>query len=138
MDSYDEAKEKSLSAKVLVLTNNADEIIVQANQELAEFEFTIIKGSPFPFFVEFLVKGITKGNGLKVLCEKLGYKVDQVIAFGDGDNDAEMLEAAGLGIAMKNAKDVAKSRANVVLEVSKNLCIFLAVIILNALALLMM
>ncbi len=124
ISSYDDAKERSLSAKILIMTNNADKIIHDAHIELADHQFSIIKGSPFPFFVEFLVNGITKGHGLSQLCSLLGISLDHVVAFGDGDNDAEMLELAGHGIAMKNAKDKAKTKSNLVLEVySKFACI---------------
>jgi len=43
---------------------------------------------------------------------KIGVPLDNVVAFGDGDNDIEFLRMAGRGIAMKNARDVAKSAAN--------------------------
>jgi hydroxymethylpyrimidine pyrophosphatase-like HAD family hydrolase len=39
-----------------------------------------------------------------------------VVSFGDGENDEEFLRYAGLGIAMKNARPLAKSAANLVLE----------------------
>ena len=38
----------------------------------------------------------------------------QVLAFGDGENDLEMLQMAGTGVAMDNAKDIVKSVANCV------------------------
>ena len=38
-----------------------------------------------------------------------------VVAFGDNYNDISMLEAAGLGVAMGNADDAVKARANVVI-----------------------
>ena len=34
-----------------------------------------------PFFLEFMAKDVSKGNAIKALCHKLGYSVDQVIAF---------------------------------------------------------
>ncbi|XOQ44812.1 MAG: 5-amino-6-(5-phospho-D-ribitylamino)uracil phosphatase YcsE [Clostridium sp.] len=45
-----------------------------------------------------------KGDGLLNLCKKLGVGMESVMAFGDGDNDRNMLKAAGLGIAMGNAE----------------------------------
>lgn len=44
-----------------------------------------------------------KGDGLVNLCKTLGIGLESVMAFGDGDNDRSMLQAAGLGIAMGNA-----------------------------------
>lgn len=49
--SYDEAMEKSLAAKILVLTNNPDELIRICNERLPPGLFHLIRGSPMPFFV---------------------------------------------------------------------------------------
>jgi hydroxymethylpyrimidine pyrophosphatase-like HAD family hydrolase len=46
--------------------------------------------------------------------------MDNVAAFGDGDNDKEMLQWAGLGVAMQNARDVTKAAADVVLELTND------------------
>jgi hydroxymethylpyrimidine pyrophosphatase-like HAD family hydrolase len=53
--------------------------------------------------LEVQPNGITKATGLRQLAESLGISLDQVIAFGDYDNDAEMLQAAGLGVAVGDA-----------------------------------
>lgn len=55
-----------------------------------------------------------KGLGLARLCARLGLTLEQVIAFGDSENDEEMLEAAGLGVAMGNALDYVRQHANAV------------------------
>ena len=44
-----------------------------------------------------------KGRALLALCAALGIDPAAAVAFGDGSNDAEMLQAAGLGVAMANA-----------------------------------
>lgn len=41
--------------------------------------------------------------------------MDQVVAFGDNYNDISMLEAVGLGVAMGNADDAIKERADLVI-----------------------
>ena len=58
MTSYDDAISKSASAKMLLLTNDADGLIEVAEKELPIGTFHIIRGSPDPFFVEFLKPGI--------------------------------------------------------------------------------
>ena len=45
----------------------------------------------------------TKDRGLLQLCEALGISIEDAVAIGDGGNDADMLRAAGLSVAMKNA-----------------------------------
>jgi 5-amino-6-(5-phospho-D-ribitylamino)uracil phosphatase len=64
--------------------------------------------------VEVMPKGINKLIGLKKLTERMGIPMSQVMAFGDFDNDVEMLSAAGLGIAVANASSRAKKAADLV------------------------
>lgn len=56
-----------------------------------------------PNYVEFLPPGITKGAGLQALCAKLAIERENVVAIGDWLNDLEMVEWAGLGVAVANA-----------------------------------
>jgi hypothetical protein len=65
--------------------------------------------------VEILPKGISKATAVKSLADSLGVRMDQVMAFGDYDNDAPMLSAAGLGIAVENASAAAKAAADLVI-----------------------
>ncbi len=55
---------------------------------------------------------VTKSDGVTVLCEHYGIKIEEVIAMGDELNDIDMISSVGLGIAMANAnpriKEVAK------------------------------
>ena len=54
-------------------------------------------------FLEIVAEGIDKGVALRALASRLGLPMDEVMAFGDGQNDASMLRAAGTGVAMGNA-----------------------------------
>ncbi|MCO6539648.1 MAG: pyridoxal phosphatase [Gilliamella sp.] len=58
------------------------------------------------------VKGNTKGNGLIHWAEHENIDLSEVVAFGDSYNDISMLSIAGLGIAMGNADDEVKAKAN--------------------------
>lgn len=53
--------------------------------------------------LEFTAQGVSKATGLQFLTGYLGLSMEQVMAIGDSGNDAEMLRAAGLGVAMGNA-----------------------------------
>ena len=46
------------------------------------------------------------------MAESLGVKREEVVCFGDNENDISMLSYAGLGIAMGNAEDVVKEQAD--------------------------
>jgi hypothetical protein len=56
-----------------------------------------------PFFLELASPEVTKASGLAFLAEHLGFSAERTIAFGDGENDVELLEWAGFGVAVANA-----------------------------------
>lgn len=71
--------------------------------------------------VDIARKGNSKGYRLTRWVESQGLSMKDVVAFGDNFNDISMLEAAGTGVAMGNAADEVKARANVVIgENSEN------------------
>ena len=53
-----------------------------------------------------------KEQGVKAVVEKLGIPIEDTIAFGDGYNDLSMIEYVGLGVAMGNANQALKDRAD--------------------------
>ena len=67
---------------------------------------------------ELEIESITanKGKAVLDLGRKLGVSADQIIAFGDGDNDVTMIEAAGIGVAMKNGMQTPKDAADIITE----------------------
>ncbi len=52
-----------------------------------------------------------KGNAVAAVLRHYGFSKDEAIAFGDGHNDIEMLEAVGIGVAMGNGEDELKDQA---------------------------
>ena len=65
-----------------------------------------------PYFLEFAAAGVTKGAGLDFLAEHMGFTPERTIAFGDGENDVELVEWAGYGIAVENAHPRVKAVAD--------------------------
>ena len=63
-------------------------------------------------FLELVSNGVNKGNALKWICENKGIDISNTIAFGDYLNDIEMVEYAGIGVAMGNSIDELKEKAN--------------------------
>lgn len=69
---------------------------------------------------EMLPFGTNKAAALKELAEKLGIEREEIMTIGDGNNDVEMLEFAGIGVAMGNGTESAKKVANYVTDTNEN------------------
>ena len=65
-----------------------------------------------PYFLELASPTISKGTGLEFVAGHLGFPAEGTVAFGDGENDLELLEWAGFGVAVENAHDGLKARAD--------------------------
>ncbi|WP_370417486.1 sugar-phosphatase [Pantoea vagans] len=77
--------------------------------EHAQQTYTILKSAPY--YLEILDRRVNKGQGVRMLAEKLGLKQEEVMAIGDQENDLAMIEYAGTGVAMGNAIDSVKKIA---------------------------
>ncbi|HEY8346316.1 MAG TPA: Cof-type HAD-IIB family hydrolase [Symbiobacteriaceae bacterium] len=62
--------------------------------------------------LEITASGVTKGSGLERLAARLKIPREAIVAFGDADNDREMLEYAGLGVAMATAPESVRAVAD--------------------------
>jgi Cof subfamily protein (haloacid dehalogenase superfamily) len=67
-----------------------------------------------PYFLEFASPDVTKAAGLEFLAEHLGFTRERTVAFGDGENDIELVDWAAYGVAVDNADDRVKDIANFV------------------------
>ena len=65
-------------------------------------------------FTDIVAAGNSKAVGMAAICRHYGIRQDETIAFGDGGNDIEMLQWAGIGIAMGNADENVKRHADLV------------------------
>lgn len=68
-------------------------------------------GAPFPI-IEIVRKGLSKAVGIDHIAKEMGIPRERIIAFGDEDNDLEMIDYAGIGVAMSNGIDDLKNIAN--------------------------
>lgn len=73
-----------------------------------------------PTYLEVLHKEANKGLVVKFLAERLNIKQEEIIAVGDSYNDIYMIEYAGLGVAVKNARDAVKSVADYITTTTNN------------------
>ncbi|STO55423.1 Cof-like hydrolase [Canicola haemoglobinophilus] len=88
-----------------------DELIAQAN---------ILDGLKavrwHPNSVDIFDKEGSKARGIQIIAEHLGLDMGNVMAFGDGLNDIEMLSAVGIGVAMGNGHELLKQQADYITD----------------------
>ena len=65
-----------------------------------------------PEYLEFSHPQVNKATALEVVAERLEIPREQIVFFGDGDNDAELLRWAGLGVAMPHSRPMALAAAD--------------------------
>jgi hypothetical protein len=78
----------------------------------ARFGNRLYISKSLPYFLEFAAPGVTKGAGLQFLADRLGFTPAETVAFGDGENDVELVEWAGYGVAVENAHERVKAVAD--------------------------
>jgi 5-amino-6-(5-phospho-D-ribitylamino)uracil phosphatase len=105
------------------LLEDPTSLLIQANdvnvpiirQHLQDVHAELIEhrrwGAPFPI-IEIVRKGLSKAVGIAYISKKMGIPQNRIIAFGDEDNDLEMIDYAGVGVAMNNGIDQLKNIAN--------------------------
>jgi Cof subfamily protein (haloacid dehalogenase superfamily) len=81
---------------------------------LAHFDGRLYISKSLPYFLEFASPDVTKAAGLDFLSEHVGFTREGTVAFGDGENDVELVEWAGYGVAVANAHERVKEAANFV------------------------
>ena len=95
------------------------------NKELEEQILSVVAAHPSPNWdsvrtfagtVEFVAPGLDKGVGLRRYAERNNIPIEEIMAFGDMDNDVAMIAAAGWGVAMANGCDDAKAVAKAITE----------------------
>ena len=59
-------------------------------------------------------KSVNKLSTLEKICKDLNHSIDEVVFFGDGENDLELIKSVGIGVAMDNAIKVLKEKASFV------------------------
>ena len=67
-------------------------------------------------FIDITLKGVTKGDAITELIEKLGIDKKDTYAFGDADNDYDMTLNAGIGVVMANGSEKTKSVADYITD----------------------
>lgn len=86
----------------------------EEEKELVKDADRVKMTSWWPRAGDIIPKDGGKGVAVKKMLDYFGYSKEEAIAFGDGTNDVEMLEAVGCGVAMENATDALKTVADAI------------------------
>lgn len=86
--------------KITLMGDN--KLLIEAQKALMNDD-TLLAGFSHENYVEVTSKSISKFSGLSHYAKQKGINMDEIIAFGDGENDIPMLSNVGLGVAMGNA-----------------------------------
>ena len=116
-------KEKEEWRKVFKSNNIGKCIIIELNtKKLKKIRENLIKKGNYEitqsgrYALEVNNKGVSKGRAVKALAEEYKIKREEIICIGDNENDLSMITYAGLGVAMGNAIDSLKEKADYITE----------------------
>ena len=98
----------------LVVIGDPDALDGLRQKVLERFAGRLYIAKSLPYFLEFAAPDVTKAVGLAFLAEQLGFTRERTVAFGDGENDIELVDWAGYGVAVENAHDRVKEVADFV------------------------
>ena len=90
--------------------------IDQIRQALPDYDVLVVGKT----WIEVMPKGVTKASGLAYVANLLNIKPENIMAFGDAENDIAMFEYVGYPIAMGNAMDNVKEKAYAVTDTNTN------------------
>lgn len=106
---------------VLPVSGRAFATFPEAICEMEGIDYVVTSnGAAVSYRLEISHKNSGKSIGLRYVLDKLGITPEETIAFGDGDNDAEMLAMAGIGVAMENATENCKAAADIICGCCEN------------------
>lgn len=97
---------------MVVIRDGEDEIARLTEVVRQELGDKVYLANSKPFFLDVNNREISKGAALTWLCQRLKIDLSEVIAVGDGWNDLEMFQVAGMAAAVANAPDELKKNAD--------------------------
>lgn len=105
----------------IIVTNKDPNVILYINDILREKYSSVVEITiSQPTCLDVSPKGCSKGTGLKHISEIFNVPLSEFMAFGDGENDLEMLRTAGMPVVMENAQDIVKQEFSNITESNIN------------------
>ena len=132
-DRINLGKRIEVTKDINYILNNCDEvhhmsIYMKSNKDIEKLEYSLTHEFPTlnsiimqhsfspKKWIEMFPKECSKYNSIKLLSQYLNISNDDVIAFGDGLNDIEMIKNSGYGVALNNALDEVKKESDDITE----------------------
>ena len=111
-DLEDEVRRRPPTKLVLVTSVDDVDAILPGLQQRWAGKLYVVRSQPE--YIEFTDVAVSKSGALAWLCERLGVARERVVTLGDGMNDVDMLEWAGLGVAVAEAARPVRDAADLV------------------------
>ena len=116
VDDKNRILEKDLEVSHVSIVMRNNELVLELyetlKKELPELEVLIMQDSfKDNQWIEMTMKGVSKYSAIKNLASYLGIQNEEIIAFGDGRNDIDMIKNCGYGVALENALPEVKAVA---------------------------
>jgi hypothetical protein len=117
-NDMEDPKDQIVNGLSFICHKPENAFIVAAEIEKLENKYAVYPGRHWSNLnwgcVLIFNKDATKGKGMGYIQRKLDIKVEETIAVGDGSTDTSMFEYAGLKVAMGNAEQVLKDKADII------------------------
>ncbi len=106
--------------KLLTVSDTPEEALHRLNEATKIFGGQVEITRSAPLFTEFMALGVSKAGAIKILADKYGVDIAEVMAIGDSENDLQMLTSVGVGVAMGNAVESVKAACPRITDTCEN------------------
>ena len=106
--------------KLLTVSDTPEEALHRLNEATKIFGDQVEITRSAPLFTEFMALGVSKASAIKILADKYGVDIAEVMAIGDSENDLQMLTSVGVGVAMGNAVESVKAACPRITDTCEN------------------
>ncbi|MBR1425651.1 HAD family hydrolase [bacterium] len=117
--SFDDLEIKDVNKLLAIDIHNPERVTTWVKILKSKYpDLYIVKSTPY--FCEIGSGDAKKSVGVEFLCKMWGIKKEEVLTIGDQNNDIDLVQAGGIGVAMGNATDELKSCADYITDTVEN------------------
>lgn len=117
--SFDDLEIENVNKILAIDIKDADRVSSWVGELKKKYpDLYIVKSTPY--YCEIGSSEAKKSLGVKFLCDLWGIKREEVLTIGDQDNDIDLVESGGVGVAMGNATEELKKHADYITDTVEN------------------